>query len=176
MSSVDIRTTNCCMLNSPRCKCSFYAPCGKPNETRRSNYNVNCRRLVISAVIFRYPKFDRFQVKIDPRTFRKALVHREQYGKVINQCVNYDLKTQYELTAFSQLEYCLSSEDKVKLDYLDMMFCAVFGALMAMTVICSWLDKVLKKTRATAEEKENHYKLSLTGARKLKNWTGIRSE
>lgn len=85
------------------------------------------------------------------------------YDKTINQCVNYDLKERYELMGYAHLEYCLTSTDRVKLDFLDIFFTVTLVSLIVATVASSYYDKSLKKTRATAEEQEVHYKLSVGG-------------
>lgn len=104
------------------------------------------------------------QVKIDPRTFKNAIAQRAKYDKTINQCVNVDLKETYDLMGYAQLEYCLTSEDVVKLDYLDIFFLLVFGTIVTLTIASSYYDKNLRKTRATPEEQKAHYKLSVAGS------------
>lgn len=106
-------------------------------------------------------------MKIDPKTFRRAISQRALYDKKINQCVNLELKEKYELMAFSHLEYCLASDDKVKLDYLDIFFLMIVVSIVTTTIVSSYYDKSLKKTRATPEEQNLHYKLSVAGSREF---------
>lgn len=108
-----------------------------------------------------------FQVRIDPRTFRNAIAQRAMYDKTINQCINLDLKENYELMGYTQLDYCLTSEDKIKLDFLDLFFSAIVASLVIITISSSYYDKSLQKTRATPEEQRVHYKLSVAGPREL---------
>lgn len=110
-----------------------------------------------------FTKFLSFQVKIDPRTFRRAIAQRAQYDHTINQCVNMELKDRYELMGFASLEYCLTSDDKVKLDFLDIFFLVIVVSLLVTTIASSYYDKSLRKTRGTAEEQDAHYKLSVAG-------------
>lgn len=69
--------------------------------------------------------------------------------------------------SFSQVEYCLTSDDKVKLDAADILFIIIFTIIMTLTVASSYYDKTLKKTRGTPEELKAHYKLSVDGSSEL---------
>lgn len=69
--------------------------------------------------------------------------------------------------SFSQVEYCLTSDDKVKLDAADILFIIIFTIIMTLTVASSYYDKTLKKTRGTPEEQKAHYKLSVDGSSEL---------
>lgn len=91
------------------------------------------------------------------------------YDKTINQCINYDLKESYDLMGYAHLDYCLTSEDKIKLDFLDIFFIVIVTSLFVTTVVSSYYDKGLKKTRATPEEQLAHYKLSVAGPSKKRN-------
>lgn len=68
--------------------------------------------------------------------------------------------------SFAQVEYCLTSNDKVKLDVADCFFIMIFTIIMSLTVLSSYYDKTLKKTRGTPEEQKAHYKLSVDGPSK----------
>ncbi|ETN62656.1 hypothetical protein AND_005646 [Anopheles darlingi] len=46
------------------------------------------------------------EITFDPNTFRGALDWRNRYRRLANQCVNYELKRQYALMAYSTVEYC----------------------------------------------------------------------
>lgn len=65
---------------------------------------------------------------------------------------------------YAQLEYCLTSEDKIKLDFLDLFFVGIVVSLIAITITSSYYDKNLQKTRATPDEQKAHYKLSVAGS------------
>lgn len=85
---------------------------------------------------------------------------------------------------YAQLEYCLTSDDKVKLDFLDIFFVVVLVSLATVTVSSSYYDKSLRKTRATPDEQNAHYKLSVGGPSEWNvvggdsnaNWTSLSSE
>lgn len=103
-------------------------------------------------------------MRIDPRTFRKAIAQRKLYDRTINQCINYGLKEDYDLMGYAHVDYCLTSEDQVKLDFLDTFFCVLLGTLLLTTICSSYYDKTLQKTRGTPEQQKAHYKLPLEGS------------
>jgi hypothetical protein len=48
-------------------------------------------------------------VRYDINVFENAKHHGNLYNKLINQCVNYELR-QYKLRAHSTIEYCISNQ------------------------------------------------------------------
>lgn len=50
-------------------------------------------------------------VYMDPNFFTNALVDRGRYYRYATQCVNYDLKHKYGLTAQTQIRYCITNKD-----------------------------------------------------------------
>lgn len=63
----------------------------------------------------------------------------------MNKCVNFELKEYYNLTAYSEIESCTSTGDKVEFGYTEYILIAVVS-VVALIVICSTMyDLKLKR-------------------------------
>uniref|UniRef100_A0A1Y9J0F2 Acyltransferase 3 domain-containing protein n=1 Tax=Anopheles quadriannulatus TaxID=34691 RepID=A0A1Y9J0F2_ANOQN len=96
----------------------------------------------------------RTQITFDPNTFRGALDWRNRYRRLANQCVNYELKRQYSLMAYTTVEYCTTNraqtdrdvrvsavvEAPEALDKIDVTFLFVLGTLLTLTLLSTGYD------------------------------------
>lgn len=39
--------------------------------------------------------------------------HREDYSEILNRCVNIELMNKYNLSVYSEIEFCLASDDVI---------------------------------------------------------------
>uniref|UniRef100_A0A182MS93 Acyltransferase 3 domain-containing protein n=1 Tax=Anopheles culicifacies TaxID=139723 RepID=A0A182MS93_9DIPT len=106
------------------------------------------------------PRFianDSQEITFDPNTFRGALDWRNRYRRLANQCVNYELKRQYALMAYSTVEYCVTNRQQTERDVLvsglvsstealgdgdaiDVVFLLLLGLLLVCTLISTVYD------------------------------------
>ncbi|XP_050072930.1 nose resistant to fluoxetine protein 6-like [Anopheles maculipalpis] len=103
------------------------------------------------------PRFvtnDSQKITFDPNTFRGALDWRNRYRRLANQCVNYELKRQYSLMAYSTVEYCVTNRQAAArdvpasglvtpteaLDAIDVVFLVILSLLFVLTVISTTYD------------------------------------
>uniref|UniRef100_A0A182JNH6 Acyltransferase 3 domain-containing protein n=1 Tax=Anopheles christyi TaxID=43041 RepID=A0A182JNH6_9DIPT len=89
--------------------------------------------------------FSSTQITFDPNTFRGALDWRNRYRRLANQCVNYELKRQYSLMAYTTVEYCTSNREETDRDVrvsglIDVVFLLVLGLLLTLTLLSSVYD------------------------------------
>lgn len=47
----------------------------------------------------------------DDVKYPNAEEHRDKYNEIINKCVNVDLNNNYNLLAYSEIEYCIKNEE-----------------------------------------------------------------
>ncbi|XP_049542768.1 nose resistant to fluoxetine protein 6-like [Anopheles darlingi] len=95
------------------------------------------------------------EITFDPNTFRGALDWRNRYRRLANQCVNYELKRQYALMAYSTVEYCTTRRADgdveksapqppatvaASLDGVDVLFLVVLGLLLLLATLSTGYD------------------------------------
>jgi hypothetical protein len=47
-------------------------------------------------------------------THKNSAYNKKQYSNLINKCINYDLQKEYDLQAYSSIEYCISNQDQAE--------------------------------------------------------------
>lgn len=111
-----------------------------------------------------------FQYSIDPSLFDNIDVFKQNYSDVINKCMNLYLITKYNLKGYSEPILCETNFHKdtdpgklnamymkhadimtiithisffccIYLDYLDLTFLAVIFAIVAVTLIFTFVDR-----------------------------------
>ncbi|XP_055533122.1 nose resistant to fluoxetine protein 6-like [Wyeomyia smithii] len=118
-----------------------------------------CRRLITSldneTVQQLYvEKFDiDFPYIIEARAFEHVIRDQALYGRLINICENYILKKVYNLTAYTEIEYCTRPERQINIDLLDMSFIAISMLLVFLVCASSWFDYRMNKS-----DKNEHYR------------------
>ncbi|XP_052893013.1 nose resistant to fluoxetine protein 6-like [Anopheles moucheti] len=112
------------------------------------------RRTQMKYFQSRFDPKDFQEITFDPNTFREALDWRNRYRRLANQCVNYELKRQYSLMAYSTVEYCVTNRQQAErdvlvsgllspseaLDEVDVVFLLVLGLLFVLTLISTVYD------------------------------------
>uniref|UniRef100_A0A4Y0BK97 Acyl_transf_3 domain-containing protein n=1 Tax=Anopheles funestus TaxID=62324 RepID=A0A4Y0BK97_ANOFN len=112
------------------------------------------RRTQMKYFQSRFVPNDSQEITFDPNTFREALDWRNRYRRLANQCVNYELKRQYTLMAYSTVEYCVTNRQQTErdvfvsglvtspeaLDEIDVVFLFIFGLLLLLTLMSTVYD------------------------------------
>ncbi|XP_038121399.1 nose resistant to fluoxetine protein 6 [Culex quinquefasciatus] len=98
------------------------------------------------------------EVTFDPNTFRGALDARAKLNRLANQCVNYELKRQYGIMGHSTVEYCVSSHEVDSLDYLDITFLVVLGAIILAVSLSSFYDFRLRTKQYSDIKASTYYR------------------
>lgn len=72
--------------------------------------------------------------------------------------MNLELTSEYDLMGYSEIEYCVDSEDKAitEYDWLDKLFLIIVGIILALNCLSTAIDYKLKKTGSI-----DHFKTSL---------------
>ncbi|EAT36801.1 AAEL011139-PA, partial [Aedes aegypti] len=123
-----------------------------------------CRKLVASldneTIQQLYvEKFDiNFPYIIDSKVFEDVKVHQDRalYGRLINICENYILRKVYNLTAYTEIEYCTRPTEQIDVDFLDLSFLVVTMVLICLVITSTWFDSRMNKSK-----KNDHYMLEI---------------
>ncbi|XP_037044343.1 nose resistant to fluoxetine protein 6-like [Bradysia coprophila] len=103
------------------------------------------------------------EITYDPNSIQNALSSKVKYDKEINICVNYKLKKQYGLMAYSEVEYCLTNADYRLPDALDIVLAIVFFALILIVATSTYFDFRLKLQNFGCNRNSEHYKNPVHG-------------
>ncbi|EDS32001.1 conserved hypothetical protein [Culex quinquefasciatus] len=104
---------------------------------------------------FLQPKFDiQFKYIINDWLLPGIERYRQRYGDLANICLNYRTQLQYNLSVYSEIEYCTTNETLIRAtDFWDIAFYAVLVMLFLLAVAASIYDGVLAKN-----SDHNHYR------------------
>ncbi|KAJ6641727.1 Nose resistant to fluoxetine protein 6 [Pseudolycoriella hygida] len=103
------------------------------------------------------------EITYDPNSVPNALISKGKYDKMINICVNYKLKKQFALMAYSEVEYCVTNEDSHSSDVLDVVFAIIFFNLILIISFSTYYDFKLKLLNLGSERHSEHYKNPVLG-------------
>lgn len=118
------------------------------------------------------------QLIFDFVRYPNAESDRMAYNKIINKCINIELVDNYNVSAFSTVEYCKVNKNKKPLgkkskahknessqkvafyilDLLEILTTFILFAIMSVTILSSFYDRHLKNLK---KNKADHYKSSL---------------
>lgn len=88
----------------PRTQMKYFRARFEPNDFQQVKFYVEIGLFSRTSILS-----PRTQITFDPNTFRGALDWRNRYRRLANQCVNYELKRQYSLMAYTTVEYCTTN-------------------------------------------------------------------
>ncbi|XP_035910415.1 nose resistant to fluoxetine protein 6-like [Anopheles stephensi] len=148
------------------------------------------RRTQMKYFQSRFETNDSRKITFDPNTFRGALDWRNRYRRLANQCVNYELKRQYSLMAYSTVEYCVTNRQEAErddhvsglatssegLDAIDVVFLVILSLLFVLTVISTTYDcyryRQTKPYGTTTDGLSDYYR---SGSERfgVSQWTGL---
>lgn len=104
-------------------------------------------------------KFDiNFPYIIDSKVFEDVQVHQDRalYGRLINICENFILRKVYNLTAYTEIEYCTRPTQQIDVDLLDLSFLVLTMVLICLVITSTWFDSRMNKSK-----KNDHYMLEI---------------
>ncbi|XP_062550135.1 nose resistant to fluoxetine protein 6-like [Armigeres subalbatus] len=114
-----------------------------------------CRKLVASLdnetiQQLNVGKFDiNFPYIIKSEVFEDVNVHQDRalYGQLINICENYILRKVYNLTAYTEIEYCSRPTQQIDVDILDLSFLVITMILICLVITSTWFDARMNKSK-----------------------------
>lgn len=91
-----------------------------------------------------------------PHSYRNDTDYREKFGKIMNICMNHRLQAEYNLTGYTEIEYCVTNEDlEREPDVHDKIFANLIKIILSCVLISSVYDGHLKnKEKSTFQ---NHF-------------------
>lgn len=100
------------------------------------------------------------QYIIDSKTFEAVHVHQDRtiYGRLINICENFILRKVYNLTAYTEIEYCTRPSQQIDVDLLDLTFLVVSMVLICLVITSTWFDSRMNKSK-----QNDHYIVDIPG-------------
>ncbi|XP_058828420.1 uncharacterized protein LOC131688249, partial [Topomyia yanbarensis] len=105
---------------------------------------------------FLQPKFDvPYKYIVNDWMVPNIHNYRHQYGTIVNICQNYRIQTKYNISVYSELEYCTTNSTR-KTDYLDIVFYATILLLLLFALASTIYDSRHAKD-------PNHYRMPLKG-------------
>ncbi|EDS45872.1 conserved hypothetical protein [Culex quinquefasciatus] len=121
-----------------------------------------CRRLVagLDNSTLQQLYVEKFNIDfpyiLNSKIFENVDQDRLNYGRLINICENYILQKVYNLTAYTEIEYCTRPVRQLDVDLLDLSFIAISMLLIFLVIASTWFDYRLNKN-----QKNDHYKLEI---------------
>lgn len=85
--------------------------------------------------------------------FSDATNDQLRYGKLINICQNYALRKRYNLSAYTEIEYCIRPAQPAPLDGLDIGFLVISALILVLVIASTWYDY-----RTKSPQGNEHYK------------------
>lgn len=89
-------------------------------------------------------KSPHFQFLLPPELMRNTFEYRVKYGKLINQCINYELRLGYNLSGYSEIESCSTNAAPENSDLWNLTFSAVVSILVMLCILSTVYDCILK--------------------------------
>ncbi|XP_052565831.1 O-acyltransferase like protein-like [Culex pipiens pallens] len=87
-----------------------------------------------------------FKYFLDAKFFPLQSHHRKLHGEVVNVCVNRELRSEFGLEAFAEIEYCHEPNRRVDpLDTWDVICIAVICLVIVFSILSTIFDYHLKK-------------------------------
>ncbi|XP_035784915.1 nose resistant to fluoxetine protein 6-like [Anopheles albimanus] len=119
-------------------------------------------------------KFDiPFPYIIRSDAFSDAAADQLRYGKLINICQNYALRKRYNLTAYTEIEYCVRPAQPAPMDGLDIGFLVVSALILVLVIASTWYDYRTKNPQGNEHYKKDipcRKTMILTSFSLVRNW------
>ncbi|XP_058456878.1 nose resistant to fluoxetine protein 6-like [Malaya genurostris] len=98
-----------------------------------------------------------FAFRFSEKYFPGVQKYQDQYGMVVNECINQELLSSVDLLAYSEIEYCQESKDYSEpLDLSDIVCVVIIGTICCLVVFSSLFDCYLR----TKSNKENYFEIA----------------
>lgn len=78
-----------------------YGVCVNPCKETLSKFDIMTQKQFISSKSSEHHIFD-----VDPFTFHHAIEDKVMYEEIVKECINYRMKKNFEVEAFSEVQYC----------------------------------------------------------------------
>ncbi|XP_055607880.1 nose resistant to fluoxetine protein 6-like isoform X2 [Uranotaenia lowii] len=101
------------------------------------------------------------EITFEPNTFRQALDWRNRYRRLANLCVNWELKRQYSIMAYTSVEYCMTNREEEPVDFLDGIFLAILGTILAIIILSSFYDFKMRFKHGSDMRSNEYYRSPL---------------
>ncbi|XP_020815102.1 uncharacterized protein LOC110189393 isoform X2 [Drosophila serrata] len=85
---------------------------------------------------------------------------RRLYSELVNNCLNLEFSQKFSLQVSSQIEYCVSADDHLELDALDLTAYTV-GFIIVLLTLCSSIYDYCLSNRDPCQLAENFYRKHL---------------
>lgn len=85
-----------------------------------------------------------------------------EYGRLINKCVNLELKRKYELRGYVFIEYCETNRDVPTTNPINNAFLTIVILLLTTTILSTIYDFRLKRMKPLSQQRD-HYVSSVPG-------------
>lgn len=92
-----------------------------------------------------------------PANFHKGVDYNRKFDKLINQCVNHELKENYDLVGYTEIEYCQTNEEEIMVDKYDITFVLICLGIAGAVIVSSAIDFIFKKAQ-TDENRHEFYR------------------
>lgn len=118
-----------------------------------------------------------FQYTYDITVFNNASVFRKTYNRLANQCINLWLKENYNLTAYTTVQFCSDNHEAEKIEYdiLHYLFVVLLVLLIAVISSATFIDMHLNNQKSLVFYKKDLANISVGKAALLcfslpRNW------
>lgn len=75
--------------------------------------------------------------------------YRAKYSVLVNQCLNFKLKQNFNVTGYTEIESCVSNDDPAVFDSWDKAFLYIGGMLLIVTCLSTFYDYRLRPHDST---------------------------
>uniref|UniRef100_A0A336LLI2 CSON014430 protein n=1 Tax=Culicoides sonorensis TaxID=179676 RepID=A0A336LLI2_CULSO len=123
------------------------------------------------------PYFDaHIKYPINPDDFEGTREYREMYGDDVNRCINLYLKDEYNLTGYSEINFCNTNKEVEENDILDYIFIAITLFIFITVLIATIYDYRLRnRTNLSNSLKSSRKREFLLAFSVISNWERLTS-
>ncbi|XP_049541201.1 nose resistant to fluoxetine protein 6-like isoform X1 [Anopheles darlingi] len=125
------------------------------------------------------PKFNITKRFIMPDWLLPNVTHyRKSYGRLVNLCQNYALRTQYNLSGYAEIEECTTNDTLVRpIDAYDIAYTTLLVVLVLLTIGSQCYDSRLARSATDEDHYERPLKsrvaTALTAFSLRRNWAAL---
>uniref|UniRef100_A0A336KT86 CSON015541 protein n=1 Tax=Culicoides sonorensis TaxID=179676 RepID=A0A336KT86_CULSO len=96
-----------------------------------------------------------YQYSLKNGTFKDVELYRNEYGTLVDQCLNNYLRNEYNLSSFSQIIYCTTNQEEHDIDGLDITFLIILLSIVVLVIGSTYYDKLLNRKGDTSHYKDS---------------------
>ncbi|XP_035910418.1 nose resistant to fluoxetine protein 6-like [Anopheles stephensi] len=105
--------------------------------------------------------------------FNNVSNDRARYGRLINICQNHALRQRYNLTGYTEIEYCTGPKRSTPIDGLDISFLLITGLIVVLVISSTCYDRYTSKQLGNEHYKKDvpcRKTMVLTSFSLVRNW------